>query len=1290
MVDLYKSVFKDLKAHDMKTKKPSHHTSAGRRAQRRRQEFVNMVLSIPEINSMPNTHLFKYSPDGMYELYLKYKYKPSFKTKDKKWTLDQHKNVLPLNYRFSKGGAKDKPPVDEFLNEALERNPYFRKHKIIHKTADGYQNSMLEADNKWWQVYFNQTITERPTPKINYKNLRKAKEILEAQLSNYEFKPMTYDEVRKSPGFKKIDKHSTGFTAPGFSDKSAAAKDPAFRSFVRQFMSTATEGTYSLFFKNESIRREKVQSRGPRVIVASTLENEFMQRCTLQHFIDTVMAKRHDNIIKIGLKNTEFDLLHSYHTNDNQTHFYCADFSAQDKYMPRQFMTSGVDVMSRLARKQIGPHFAQYVYRAIQQGIDKKVVYPNGQLVQYDSLFPTGAFDTANGNSRNHNLLWNYTLLQLGYTSNEIMHIRRSQYGDDVLISDHGRLKNSKSRIIQVSKDLGMPMTFDAWGENPFNKDGSSNPRVTFLKRSFARHGNKIIPKYDSSRVVQKYLTPTHNYGKLSRNVEESIDRQFSFALLAGGNRGLYQNILQNINYLCSKYGVHRSYQTLSYNDMISQFYTGIKPKNDDLSPYQPWTWESDDVASSSRPSKDTHHDYFFPNDGPQKPSTRKSTPPPPLDFVARSGDCWLRGIVSFERKPVVQKVISRLVEDGYDLDRVREFGISPVDYIDKIYPLLEKPVHFHTKETFTPFYHSFRSMKDFRSAAPTEYGHHIYPDHATWVTPDGHFHVNGSTEAHQLEEVYPNLTDSIRGIFDAVNAAFRKREQEKADALALEIERLISEHNNPAKVSPRRLLRNRKSSMRQRRNRALIRMKGFIESFETLNDMFLGSKHESAFKTSVLHPVMHKNDRRLIIANTSEDVRIHQNEYAVHFRSIGSEETQTLHTFQPESDRPLTIQKNLRWTSIYIDSVVDLKPNTLLAPEDLTTYNGWSEDAITWFKESADQRGSQIKTTLESIGSNDYMLKPFLYEYYEEQDLMEPGVNLYSESDLRERGLAADYYGNLKKIVHNKTTLLHCHVCGDHLTVPFDFTFTGSLFSDSMLCDAKPHIFHFRKGKPIAQAYSKGIFSSQRNADTYQLKFKYCPLHGLPVIRLSIGDPSSLGHYEKIHGCTSKPITFPFEFENEDEYESDTWNTLPFHLNQIVTFPSGREIREFRHGSVNSQLKATLKAFYCETPRDSNTHFAIDGTSYTPSIVGTIHSPTPQSRVRKYTGRPNSTKGMFGRTSSRTTRMHRRLNRRQPCLKCKKITCRCTIEEISLNPDVHYRMQYVPGFLSKLHSKLD
>jgi hypothetical protein len=131
---------------------------------------------------------------------------------------------------------------------------------------------------------------------------------------------------------------------------------------------------------------------------------------------------------------------------------------------------------------------------------------------------------------------------------------------------------------------------------------------------------------------------------------------------------------------------------------------------------------------------------------------------------LSAPADCWLRNIVSFEPKPVVKAVISTLLKDGYNLETLRNYGL-PHKTANQIIPLLSKPVYDHMDVN----YHD-------RSSNPHEVGHHIYADHATWVTPDGVFHENSSTEAHQIEARYPGIPlekdTLIGGILDLIESA--------------------------------------------------------------------------------------------------------------------------------------------------------------------------------------------------------------------------------------------------------------------------------------------------------------------------------------------------------------------------------------------------------------------------------------------------------------------------------------------------------------------------------------
>jgi hypothetical protein len=870
VVKLYNDFFHKLREFDKASAKPSSRSSAGRRQKRRRKEFVDMVLSLPEVRKMPNTHTFRFSDDKIYELYLKYKLRPQVNRADLPWALEPHDSVMDLSYDFYKNSQRHSPPRDAYLEDALNHNKFFDKHRQLHKTDQGYMNSMLHAKNHWWQNYFNQTVKERPVPYINYRNLRLAKQMLEQELAAYEFEAMSFWDVIQSDAFLKIKDHSTGLTAPGFPNKLEACQNKSFQNYVKNFMSSLNAyGTFSLFFKNEAIKREKVQSRGPRVIVASTLEHEMLQRCVLQHFIENVMLRRHNNPIKIGLKNTEFGNLFDYHTRNGEEYFYCADFTAQDKYMPRQFMTSGIDAMINVARRQLGPEFASYLEHALKSGIDKVVQYPNGQLVQYDALFPTGQLDTANGNSRNHSLLWYYTLLQSGLSVQQINETTRSQYGDDVLLSDKGLLRTYQERIIQVSTDLGMPMTFDAWGEKAFYPDGSSNPNVTFLKRSFCHFGDHIIPTYDAERIIQKYLTPTQSYDRHHRSVEESIDRQFSFALLAGGNKKLYNQIMQNINYLADKYNVRRDYLTLAYSDMIDQFYTGTSQMDPRLAPYNPnkdWelplgTEQNSTVSDVNKrilnkPS-DYFNDTFFPSRPRKSGHKNSSSTLPSIKSLSAPADCWLRNIVSFEPKPVVKAVISTLLKDGYNLEALRNYGL-PHDTARQIIPLLSKPVYDHMDKDYNP-----------RSSKPTEIGHHIYANHATWVTPDGVFHENSSTEVHQIEALYPDIemtlekSTRIAGILDLLkNAHDHKRisdptfipntviEDSQKFIETLSTEDLMNIATSDDPISVQRKSRNIRKRQKWRLKRSWQRLTNFFSKTERVQEVNLGKSHGKLLAT--------------------------------------------------------------------------------------------------------------------------------------------------------------------------------------------------------------------------------------------------------------------------------------------------------------------------------------------------------------------------------------------------------------------------------------------------------
>jgi len=569
--------------------------SAWRREQRLRRSKINEIrIAVSDYAKM---HTANPTNNSWYNMYLAGIYKPVHMSleqvsKAKNYVIRDiatRSHVYNLNKKEHRPWTLRDPWMDQHIHKRVSRSGLPK-----------YDSSMKYAKDYRYQEYLN-LVVHKPTPKVNYRNLDLATKIARDEISRYTFKFMPYNQVIKSSDFLKIKNHSTGFTAPGFSDKLKAAKDPGFRDFYNQFKSNMhSPGTFNLFFKNESIKQEKLQVRGPRVIVASSLEHEMLSREVLQFYLSDVMRQSKDAPIKIGMKNTEFGDLLNYLGGPNQ-YMYCADFSAQDKFMPTQIMHRTNENRVSLARSQgMSRQFQDQLAHVHYAALNKDVVMSNGQVVQLNTLFPTGQVPTAQWNSENHHLLWIYTLLELGLTEQEVRDMPRAHYGDDVILGDSGRLHGTRSQVEKIALDLGMPMTFDAWGERPFHKDGSSNSNVTFLKRSFDEYAGQTIPVYESDRVMAKMLTPYRNIS----TPEDSVDRLFSFALLCGGRESKYNAVMDTIREICRSEGLDRSYVNLSYDDMVHGLYIGDRSFRSGIINRDVLNWEQRELTQLDEDQK--------------------------------------------------------------------------------------------------------------------------------------------------------------------------------------------------------------------------------------------------------------------------------------------------------------------------------------------------------------------------------------------------------------------------------------------------------------------------------------------------------------------------------------------------------------------------------------------------------------------------------------------------------------------------------------------------------------
>jgi hypothetical protein len=358
----------------------------------------------------------------------------------------------------------------------------------------------------------------------------------------------------------------------------------------------------------------------------------------------------------------------------------------------------------------------------------------------------------------------------------------------------------------------------------------------------------------------------------------------------------------------------------------------------------------------------------------------------------------------------------------------------------------------------------------------------------------------------------------------------------------------------------------------------------------------------------------------------------------------------------------------------------------------DATRFDGTSVDGIKWVNETQHCRDSQIVESYEPLDALE--TTRFFNKHLTQRETSEllfgaPTTPGFDEA-LAERGFRFDGTNILKKKLTN-TTSLRCWECGELIRAPFDMRFSGSIVSDVNLCSSQIVSYFINKDAPLTR---ENFYITRSDGTQLILRYRYCRIHGLPLLQINNDFKliEDLSRRQKSHSTTAATLNFPLELVNEEGFLQhqindevvtlDTHREVKYHGNHLT--PSGREIRVFLTCSANSDTKAKLEALLSEAPRDSNTHFRPDGTSYTPSVV--IKTPTRRSRDRI----GKSPRFFFGtrvNAKSRTTRLRKRAYRRQPCLKCKQAMCRCTISDISLQENVHYRMQYIPGFIARLRN---
>jgi hypothetical protein len=308
--------------------------------------------------------------------------------------------------------------------------------------------------------------------------------------------------------------------------------------------------------------------------------------------------------------------------------------------MPQPIIDARNRVMARLAQAQgLSP---QQVHRIVAAGKHVENFFaltPNGEVFLLKSGVPSGLYLGAEGNTLNHSIVGNYLDLKMARANAASSKTVDSRYGDDWLRSlapnrQNRHFLNSRDKFFSfVKNDLGMDTTVDLWGEKPLDHHESA-----FLRRSFVEfkidHKNVIVPKFDSDRTLQKWVTP-HS---LVRTPQESFNRSLGFLLLSGADNRNYGIIRQYMNSLIANHDIQvpKLYSEMSLHSLTKDYYTNFGRPSLSLAKYEAKTFAPDFIPTTrlsldeqsklSKLEQLSHADLLLSGDIEENPGPKPTT----------------------------------------------------------------------------------------------------------------------------------------------------------------------------------------------------------------------------------------------------------------------------------------------------------------------------------------------------------------------------------------------------------------------------------------------------------------------------------------------------------------------------------------------------------------------------------------------------------------------------------------------------------------------------------------
>lgn len=665
------------------------YSAAYKNAQHSKAHFHDRYINAVKHNAY--MHNSKWFNGSAHSAYLASVYKPLALTKASDHNLlhltdKAEVKVIPIRYAFDTTHKDHRVPHDPFLRQYMKANnvraplkfDYSLKKQYLPKGSDKLCTILNRHSN---------------TGSINYSALNQAIKRSVADFRHVKFGPLTYDQVINSKPFLRTNDKSKGFSGPGFATKQELAKDLAFRAYANQFAKSSCPPTFLLHWKAETIKTSKLLEC-PRPIIASSVEHEILQRMALQKFNDRVAENRfHPNsVARIGIRNQEFG-----HLFKNVHHLpkwlaYAIDFSRQDSKMPRAISDANRKVMCRLAEIQkLTPTQINQVARAVENS-QKFYVLPNGQTVSLELGFPTGQFNTADGNTVNHNIVHNYIDVRLGLPHHS-PNKADSGYGDDWLRSLapnslEARLFTLPRMQTILTRELDLPITHDVFGKHP-----SLGNRGTelFLKRGMATFSREPIPVFNPDRVMTKWLV-THTPVKTA---QESWDRSYGYLLLTGGNPKLFATISNYLNWLSTNHSIQvaQSYQKNynKYENLTRDFFTNkgnpvVEPKF--ITNFQPELVTNDRIHDpADTPSTEAVLDLAF----------DKSNGHPTTDLNASANQRLMQQRSPYSTHTLWNEGISSRYSSRFHIDGIKRHNDG-----------LHRPDRFghHTAGSVRPSYH--------------------------------------------------------------------------------------------------------------------------------------------------------------------------------------------------------------------------------------------------------------------------------------------------------------------------------------------------------------------------------------------------------------------------------------------------------------------------------------------------------------------------------------------------------------------------------------------------------